>query len=147
MIQAGDTAPDFSLMANDDQTYTLSALKGERVLLVFYPLDFSPVCSNEMSCFVDDVAGFGKANVKVFGVSVDSRWAHKAFANARNITFPLLADFHPKGAMASKYGLYYDDKGITHRAIVLIDANGTVEKVWHYEIPEAPNVKEILAAL
>jgi peroxiredoxin len=147
MIQAGDTAPDFTLKANDNNLYTLSEQKGQRVLLVFYPMDFSPVCSNEMSCFVDDIASFGNAGIKVFGVSIDSAWSHKAFAASKNIQFPLLADFHPKGAASARFGLYYEDKGFTHRAVVLIGADGVVEKVWHYEIGQAPDIKAIISEI
>lgn len=147
MDLVGKPAPDFELKANDDKTYKLSDFKGQRVLLLFYPLDFSPVCSKELSCMADDLSRFNAANVQVFGVSVDSVWAHKAFAEARGITFPLLADFHPKGAVASRFGLYYEDKGVTHRAAVLVGENGNVERVWHYEIHELPDLEPILKAV
>lgn len=147
MIQAGELAPDFELKGHDDQLHKLSSYRGKRVLLVFYPLDFSPVCSNELVCFRDDFSGFNNAGVQVLGISVDSVWAHKAFAQKQGIEFPLLADFQPRGAAAAKFGLFYEDKGITHRAIVLIGADGKVEKLWHYEIGQAPDIKAVLGSL
>lgn len=147
MIEAGSPAPEFSLKGSDDKVHTLSEYRGKKVVLAFYPLDFSPVCSKEHECFVDDMSKFNGANAVVLGVSVDSVWCHKAFAQAKGIEYPLLADFQPKGEMASKYGLYYDDKGITHRATVLIDEEGKVAKVWSYDIPQQRNNDEILSAL
>ncbi len=146
-IAPGQPAPDFTLKAHDDTTRTLSELRGQRVLLVFYPLDFSPVCTQEMACFMEDLAAFNEAGVQVFGISVDSVWAHKAFAEARGITFPLLADFHPKGAVAARYGLYDEEKGISRRAVVLVDEDGKVARVWNFDIPEVPDVKAILAEI
>ncbi len=147
MINVGDTAPDFALKGHDGNVHSLNNYRGGKVLLVFYPLDFSPVCSVELACFMEDLSGFNDASVQVLGVSVDSVWAHKAFAVAKGITFPLLADFHPKGAAADSYGLYYADKGISHRAVVLVNEDGTVGNVWNYDIPEQPDVKAILEGI
>ncbi len=147
MIEAGSPAPAFELKGSDDKTHKLSDYRGKKVILAFYPLDFSPVCSKEHECFVDDMSKFNGANAVVLGVSVDSVWCHKAFAQAKGITYPLLADFQPKGAVAAQYGLYYADKGITHRATVLVDEEGKVAKVWNYDIPQQRNNDEILSAL
>jgi peroxiredoxin len=147
MIQVGDIAPDFELKGHDDKAHKLSDYRGKKVILAFYPLDFSPVCTNEHACFVNDLPRFNGANAVVLGVSVDSVWAHKAFAKHMGIDYPLLADFHPKGAMSDKYGLYYADKGITHRATVVIDEDGKVASVFHYDIPQQRNNDEILSAL
>lgn len=147
MITVGTAAPDFELKGHDDKTHKLSSYRGKKVVLAFYPLDFSPVCSKEVECFRDDLSKFNSANAVVLGISVDSVWCHKAFAQAKNLQFPLFADFHPKGAVAAQYGLYYAEKGISHRATVVIDEQGKVVKLWDHEIPTQRNNAEIVAAL
>jgi len=146
-IAAGQPAPDFALRANDDKEYKLSDLKGKNVVLAFYPLDFSPVCSNEHACVRDDLSQFQSLNAEVFGISVDSTWAHKAFAEKLGLKYPLLADFHPKGAVAEKYGLYLGERGITARAVVVIDKEGIVRWVKQYDIPTVPDTKEVVNVL
>jgi mycoredoxin-dependent peroxiredoxin len=146
-ISVGQPAPDFSLRANDDKEYKLSDLKGKNVVLAFYPLDFSPVCTNEHMCFRDDLTQFQGLNAQVLGISVDSTWAHKAFAKQLDLQFPLLADFHPKGAVAEKYGLYLQERGIAARAVVVIDKEGIVRFVKQYDIPTVPDTKEVVAAV
>jgi peroxiredoxin len=89
-----------------------------------YPLDWSPVCTNEHACFVNDMKNFEKLNAQVLGLSVDSAWSHKAFAEKMGIHYPLLADFNPRGAVADKFGVYLADKGITGRAIAIVDRHG-----------------------
>lgn len=147
MIDTGSAAPAFSLVGNDFETHSLADYAGKKVLLVFYPLDFSPVCTDEMGCFMEDLSTFNDAGIQVLGVSVDSKWAHKAFAESQSLSFPLLADFHPKGAVATAYGTYNAAAGISNRAIVLIGEDGKVLKTWAYDIPELPDVKALIAAL
>ena len=146
-IKPGDRAPEFTLKGHDDKEYKLSDFRGQKVVLAFYPLDFSPVCSKEHACFVDDLKQFESLNAKVFGISVDSVWAHKAFAEKLGIRYPLLADFQPKGAVAQRYGLYLEEKGITNRATVVIDGEGTVRQVVVHDIPEQRSNKAIVEAL
>ena len=146
-IAVGQQAPDFALRANDDKEYKLSDLKGKNVVLAFYPLDFSPVCTNEHSCVRDDLSQFQNLNAQVFGISVDSTWAHKAFAEKLGLKYPLLADFHPKGAVAEKYGVYLAERGITARAVVVIDKAGIVQFTKVYDIPTVPDTKEIINAV
>ena len=146
-IKKGDDAPDFTLKGHDDNEYKLSSMRGHKVVLAFYPLDFSPVCSQEHACFRDDLSQFNDLEAQVLGISVDSVWAHKAFAKALDIAYPLLADFHPKGAVAAKYGLYLEDKGITSRATVIIDEDGTVADVMLHDIPERRDNAKVLAAV
>jgi peroxiredoxin len=146
-IAAGELAPDFALRANDDKEYKLSELRGKNVVLAFYPLDFSPVCSNEHACVRDDLSQFQSLDAQVFGISVDSTWAHKAFAEKLGLKYPLLADFHPKGAVAEKYGLFLGERGIAARAVVVVDKAGIVRWVKQYDIPTVPDTKEIVAAL
>lgn len=146
-IAVGQKAPEFSLKGSDDKEHTLAQERGKNVVLAFYPLDFSPVCTNENTCFRNDLAQFNAANAQVFGVSVDSVWTHKAFAKELGLAYPLLADFHPKGDMARKYGLYLEDKGITARATVIIDKEGTVRHVEVYDIPQQRDNRRLLDAL
>ena len=147
-ISVGQTAPEFTLPNQDKKEVKLTDFAGKKnVVLVFYPLDWSPVCTNEHVCLVNDMKSFETLDAEVLGVSVDSVWSHKAFADKMGITYSLLADFHPKGAMSEKYGVYLGDKGITGRAIVIVGKNGKVAWVKNYDIPVVPDVKEVAAAL
>jgi mycoredoxin-dependent peroxiredoxin len=147
-ITVGQVAPDFALPNQDKKEVKLSEYAGKKnVVLVFYPLDWSPVCTNEHVCLVNDMKAFETLDAEVLGVSVDSVWSHKAFADKMGIKYSLLADFHPKGAMSEKYGVYLGDKGITGRAIVIVGKDGKVAWVKNYDIPVVPDVKEVAAAL
>ncbi|HEY4682262.1 MAG TPA: peroxiredoxin [Candidatus Acidoferrales bacterium] len=147
-IGVGQPAPDFTLKDQNQQDVTLSSFRGKRnVVLAFYPLDFSPVCSKEHACFTSDLKDFDGLDAQVLGISVDSVWAHKAFAEHLKINYPLLADFHPKGAAAEKFGLYLADKGITNRATVIIDKQGVVRYVKLYDIPQQRANAELTAEL
>ncbi len=144
----GAAAPDFTLKDQNQQDVSLSSFRGKkRVVIIFYPLDWSPVCTKEHACFVNDVARFDKLDAQVLGLSVDSVWSHKAYAEKMGIHYPLLADFQPRGAVAQKYGVFLEDKGITGRAISIIDREGKL--AWHknYEIPVVPGVDEVAKAL
>ena len=147
-IAVGAAAPDFVLKDQNQKEVKLSDFAGKKnVVLVFYPLDWSPVCTNEHACFVNDMKDFQKLDAEVLGVSVDSVWSHKAFAEKMKIGYPLLADFNPRGAMADKYGVYLADKGITGRAIVIINKQGNVAWSKNYDIPVVPDVNEVAQAL
>jgi len=147
-IAVGAAAPDFVLKDQSQKEVKLSDFAGKKnVVLVFYPLDWSPVCTNEHACFVNDMKDFQKLDAEVLGVSVDSVWSHKAYAEKMGIQYSLLADFHPRGAMADKFGLYLAEKGITGRAIVIINKAGKVAWVKNYDIPALPDLKEVAAAL
>jgi peroxiredoxin len=148
MIEAGSPAPDFTLRDQDGQDVTLADLKGQTSLLVFYPLDFSPVCSDQLSIYQELMDDFESRGVKLYGVSVDSAFCHKAFQDKLNLTMPLLADFEPKGAAAKAFGIYNDEHGISNRALFLIDPEGTV--TWSYVSPsvlEIPGANLIFDAL
>ena len=147
-IAVGQTAPDFVLQNQDKKEVKLSDFTGKKnVVLVFYPLDWSPVCTNEHACFVNDMKQFDTLDAEVLGVSVDSVWSHKAYADKMGIRYSLLADFQPRGAMADKYGVFLADKGITGRAIVIVNQQGKVAWVKNYDIPVVPDLKEVAAAL
>jgi len=96
---------------------------------------------------VNDMKEFEKLDAQVLGLSVDSVWSHKAFAEKMGIGYPLLADFQPRGAVADKFGMYLADKGITGRAVAIIDKQGKVAWFKQYDIPQLPDIKEVAAAL
>src|SRR3954470_3960644 len=106
ILQKETTAPDFDLYATPDQKLRLSDLRGKRVILAFYPADWSPVCSDQMALYNATLKFFRQHNAEVLGISVDSKWCHMAFTNDRKLHFPLLADFEPKGRVARMYGAY-----------------------------------------
>jgi peroxiredoxin len=147
-ITVGQSAPDFTLKDQSQKEVKLSDRAGKKnVVLVFYPLDWSPVCTNEHSCFVNDMKSFEQLDAEVLGVSVDSVWSHKAYAEKMGIKYPLLADFQPRGAVAEKYGVYLPDKGISGRAIAIISKAGKVAWFKNYDIPVVPDLKEVARAL
>ena len=148
MISAGEKAPDFSLPNHEGKPVSLSDFRGQRVLLVFYPSDFSPVCSDQLSIYQEVKSSLDDAGLQVLGVSIDHSWAHRAFRQHLRVEFTLLADFHPKGEVARLYGAYLDDYGTSNRSLVLIDGDGVVE--WVHESPtplEIPGANLIFDAL
>jgi peroxiredoxin len=147
-IAVGQTAPDFTLLNQEKKEVKLSDFAGKKnVVLVWYPLDWSPTCTNEHVCFVNEMKAFETLDAEVLGVSVDSVWSHKAFAEKMGIHYSLLADFHPRGAMSEKYGVYMADKGITGRAIAIVNKAGKVAWFKNYDIPVVPDLNEVASAL
>ncbi len=147
-IAVGQAAPDFTLKDQSMKEVKLADFKGKKnVVLVFYPLDWSPTCTNEHACFVNEMKQFETLDAQVLGVSVDSTWSHKAYAEKMGIKYPLLADFQPRGAMAEKYGVFMPDKGITGRAIAIVNKAGNVAWFKNYDIPVVPDLKEVATAL
>ncbi len=148
MIQAGSPAPDFKLRDQDGKKVSLDDFRGRTLVLAFYPLDFSPTCTDQLNVYQEVLGELESRGVALVGVSVDSAFAHKAFQEHLGITIPLLADFHPKGAVASQYGVYIDERGHSQRALVMIGPDGDV--VWSYMSPtplEIPGVNLIFDAL
>jgi len=143
----GRAAPEFTLHSTPDQSVSLSELRGRPVVLVFYPADFSPVCSDQVSLYNELLSEFHTYHAQFVGISVDSVWCHAAFARDRNLHFPLLADFEPKGAMARAYGVYDDAQGVCQRALFVLDGEGIVR--WRYVSPMGvnPGADGILDAL
>jgi peroxiredoxin (alkyl hydroperoxide reductase subunit C) len=146
-LPAGAPAPDFTLQSEPDKTVSLSDYRGRPVILAFYPADWSPVCSDELVLFQQLLPEFEKHDAQLFGISVDSAWSHKAFARDRNLTFPLLADFEPKGQVSRAYGAYNEEEGESSRALFVIDGDGVIR--WSYLSPEDenPGADGILRAL
>jgi peroxiredoxin len=147
LLSPGTPAPDFQLPVTPDQKLTLSELRGRPVILAFYPADWSPVCGDQMALYNEILPEFQKYDAELIGISVDGVWCHTAFAKDRNLHFPLLADFEPKGAVAKAYGVYFDQAGITQRALFVIDKDGIIR--WSYCSPIAvnPGADGILDAL
>ena len=146
-LSPGSKAPDFELPATPDQTVSLSELRGQPVILAFYPEDWSPVCSDQMTLYQELIPEFRKFNAALVGISVDGIWCHLAFARDRNLRFPLLADFEPKGEVAQAYQVYRAKEGTSERALYVIDADGIVR--WSYVSPVGvnPGADGILRAL
>lgn len=148
MIEPGQKAPDFTLPNHAGQEVSLSDFAGRRVLLVFYPLDFSPICTDQLASYEEIAPQLREAGVEVLGVSVDSAFAHAAFREKLGVETTLLADFEPKGKVASDYGAYLDQIGHSNRSLVLIDADGVVEWVHESDTPlDIPPPSLILEAI
>lgn len=133
MIAVGDQAPDFTLRDQDGEDVSLADFKGRKVLLIFYPMDFSPVCSDQLSIYQEVKPELAEKGVELVGISIDHPYAHKAFQEKLGIDTTLLADFEPKGEIAKAYGSYIDGAGIANRTLVLVDEDGKV--AWTYESP------------
>jgi mycoredoxin-dependent peroxiredoxin len=147
-LSVGAAAPDFTLKDQGQKEVKLSEFQGKKnVVLIFYPLDWSPVCTNEHTCLVNDMRRFDELDAQVLGISVDSAWSHKAFAEKMGIKYPLLADFQPRGAVGEKYGVFLAEKGITGRSIIIVDRSGKIAWIKNYDIPTLPDIKEVSDAL
>jgi peroxiredoxin (alkyl hydroperoxide reductase subunit C) len=148
MIEPGAAAPDFSLLDQDGKTVSLSDLKGQTSVLVFYPGDWSPVCTDQLNVYQEVVGDLEAAGARLYGISVDSAFSHKAFQQHLGITFPLLADFHPKGEVSRAYGAYIEERGHNNRSLVMVGPDGQV--LWSHASPtplEIPGANLIFDAL
>jgi glutaredoxin-dependent peroxiredoxin len=134
-VDVGSQAPDFTLTSQDRQPITLSQQLGQPVVLAFFPAAFSSVCARELCTFRDSLARLNKAEARVFGISVDTFFALKAFHDQQQLTFPLLSDFNKQ--VIRDYGVFNEDmiglKGIAKRAVFVIDKDGVVR---HKEVLE-----------
>jgi peroxiredoxin len=146
-LPAGVTAPDFTLPATPDLRLSLAELRGRPVILAFYPEDWSPVCSDQLALYQELLPEFERFDAKLIGISVDGIWSHLAFAKDRNLHFPLLSDFEPKGEVSRAYKVYRASDGTSERALFVIDAAGSVH--WSYVSPYGinPGAGGILRAL
>ncbi|HYR18043.1 MAG TPA: peroxiredoxin [Myxococcales bacterium] len=146
-LEAGRQAPDFSLHTTPDQNVGLRDFRGRNVVLAFYPADWSPVCSDQLPIYSELLPEFRKLGAEVLGISVDGAWCHLAFAKHRNLRFPLLSDFEPKGEVARTYDVYRKGEGVSERALFVIDREGMIR--WSYVSPIGvnPGADGILEAL
>ena len=146
-LPGGTTAPDFALKSTPDQTVRLSEFRGQPVVLVFYPADWSPVCGDQVGLYNEMLSEFQELGAEILGISVDGVWCHAAFARDRKLHFPLLADFEPKGEVARRYGVYRPSDGTSERALFVINTAGIIH--WGYVSPVGvnPGAAGILSAL
>jgi peroxiredoxin len=146
-LPAGTPAPDFELQSTPDQKVSLADFKGSPLIMAFYPADWSPICTDQMALYNEILQEFQRYGAKLAGTSVDSAWCHIAFAKDRNLHFPLLADFHPKGEVAKRFGVYDENIGMAKRALFVLDGDGMI--AWSYVSPIGvnPGADGILAAL
>lgn len=145
-LPEGAPAPDFTLPSSIGDSVTLNKLRGKPVILAFYPADWSPTCSDQMSLYQGLSPEFRRFDAHLLGISVDGKWCHQAFADDRGIEFPLLADFEPKGAIASTYGVY-GTTGVSKRALFVIDADGVIRWRHVFEKGVIPGADGIIEAL
>jgi peroxiredoxin len=146
-LAPGTRAPGFSLAASTGDKVSLSGLLGRPVVLVFFPAAWSPVCRDQLALYNEILPLFQGYNAQVLALSVDGAWCQKAFADNRNLGFSLLADSEPKGAVAQAYGVYDAEKGLSRRALFVIDGSGIIR--WSYVSPSNinPGADGILNAL
>jgi peroxiredoxin len=148
MIEPGTPAPDFTLPDQDGNEVSLADLRGQTVVLVFYPADFSPACTDQLNVYQEVLGELEAAGAKLIGISVDSAWSHKAFQERNGLSIPLLADFHPKGEVSRAYGAYIEERGHDNRSLVLIGPDGVIK--WSHASPsplEIPGANLIFDAL
>lgn len=147
VLAPGRIAPNFSLNSTPDQKVSLSDFRGQPVILAFYPADWSPVCTDQLSLYAMVMPEFKKYNAELLAISVDNIWSHLAFAKDRKLNFPVLADFEPKGFVSRKYGSFKERIGESARALFVIDGKGVIR--WSYLSPDGvnPGADGILSAL
>src|SRR3954452_17700785 len=125
-LPAGTVAPDFALPSTPDQKVSLSDFRGPPAILVFYPEDWSPVCSDQLALYQELLSEFRRFDANLLGISVDGIWCHLAFAKDRTLHAPRLAHFEPKGQVSRTYGAYRDGDGTSERALFVIDPDGVI---------------------
>lgn len=147
-LPIGSLAPDFTLPDAQGNPVSLSDFHGKNIVLVFYPLDWSPACSDQLSLYQAERSLFEQNNAQVVAVSVDSFYSHGAWSAVRGITFPLLSDFHPKGEVARRYGVLRATHGFSERALYIIDTQGIIRfKSISPEIYMIPDIYELFEQL
>jgi len=140
-LPVGDPAPDFTLRDPNNEPVSLSEFRGSPVVLAFYPLDWSPTCSDQLSLYQAEMSEFERFGARVLGISVDSIYSHGAWAAVRGLAFPLLADFEPKGEIARRYRVYREDDGFSERAIYVIDGVGVIR--YAHVAPQLDHIPDI----
>jgi len=126
-LPPGAVAPELNLPATPDgQRVQLADFRGKPVVLVFYPADFTPVCGSELAIFSEILPDIEALGARLFAISCDSVFSHRAFAAQMNLKMPLLSDFHPKGEASRRYRVYSEDFGTCARALFVVDRAGVV---------------------
>jgi peroxiredoxin len=148
MIAPGTAAPDFALPDQDGNIVKLEDLRGQTSVLVFYPMDWSPTCTDQLNVYQEVLGELEAEGAHLYGMSIDSAFSHKAFQQHLGLTFPLLSDFHPKGEVSRAYGVWIEERGHNQRALVMIGPDLTVQ--WAHMSPtplEIPGANLIFDAL
>ena len=147
MLQVGEIAPDFELLDEEGKPTRLSSFRGRNVVIVFFPAAFSPICTQELKQIAARRNEYERENAAVIGVSVDNRWSLKAFKRDENLTATLLADFHPKGNVAQKYGVFIGETGSAKRGTFIVDKDGVIRGISVKDPKEARNEEDYLNLL
>jgi peroxiredoxin len=148
MLQADAPAPDFTLRDAEGRELKLSDYRGKNVVLAFYPADWSPVCTSQLSLYQETLDEIRSHDAEVLALSVDGYWSHKAWGAQHNISFPLLSDFWPHGEVARQYGVFREQDGISERALFFIDKQGVIRDTWVGEHPGiSPGLNIVFDAL
>jgi peroxiredoxin len=146
-LAIGTQAPDFTLKSGDGEAITLSSLRGQKTVLNFYPADWSPGCTNQMDAYARDYNQFADQGARVFGISVDSVWSHKAWKDSRGLKIELLADFNPKGEVGKQYGVFNEERGTHRRVTFVIDEQGVIRDVQEAKAGEFPTADAVCEVL
>ncbi|MGH9406295.1 MAG: redoxin domain-containing protein [Terriglobia bacterium] len=154
-LNVGDAAPDFKLSSTTGEQggeFQLSAHRGKNVVILFYPLDFTPVCQSELAAFEGEIAQFGSAGTQVVAISTDTVFTHKAFQRELGgVSYPVASDRWPYAGIATAYGVFPPSKHsipyVNDRAIFIVDKNGKIAWSKIYEIGTMPEPDEVLEAL
>jgi len=153
-LKTGDVAPDFSLYDTNKQLVTLSSLKGQNVVILFFPFAFTSTCTAELCSVRDDIASYGKLDARVLGISVDSPYTLKRYKEDQQLNFDLLSDFNKEvcGLYGSQYEVFnMGTKGVAKRSAFVIDREGIIRYAEVLEnaseIPDLGAVKDVLSKL
>jgi peroxiredoxin len=147
-LEPGTEAPDFVLPDATGRPVSLSGFRGMPVVLIFYPLDWSPGCSQQLDLYQMELAEFSSRGAELLGISVDSIYSHGAWALARGISFPLLADFHPKGEVLRRYSVWREQDGYSDRALYVVDGDGVIRySTVAPRLDFVPDLDELLQAV
>ncbi len=141
MLQVGDVAPDFELLDENGKPTRLSSFRRQNVVLVFFPAAFSPVCTEELKQISRHAQDYERENAAVIGISVDNKWSLKAFKRDESLNATLLSDFHPKGNVSQKYGVFMGETGYAKRGTFIIDRAGVIRGITIKE-PKEPRSEE-----
>jgi peroxiredoxin len=148
LLEIGDAAPDFTLRDQHGQDQSIAARRGARnVLVVFYPFAFTGVCTGEMKALATHASHWDELGTDVLAVSCDSVPSLRAFADQEGLTFPLVSDFWPHGAVSAQYGAFDETLGAACRATYAIDQDGTIRWTIRTAIPDARDITDYLKAL
>jgi peroxiredoxin len=147
ILGPGEQAPSFDLPVTPDSQAELRDFRGRNLVMAFYPADWSPVCGDQLALYNEALPELERLGAALVGISVDGAWCHAAYAESRNLHFPLLADFEPKGEVSKRYGAYEYGLGMSKRALFVVDGEGTIRWSYLSPIEVNPGVDGILTAL